>query len=82
MWRPVCPTAMVPVDLRKPDEQLIQLIERKCCEHGRVVSVHIRRAQSPLAEVEMATRAEALAVAVHLGGSFLGNVAIIRLIAV
>ncbi len=73
---------MVPVDLAKPDEQVARLIERSCGEYGRVVSVNIRRAQSQLAEVEMATRGEALAVAAHLGGSFLSNVAIIHLIAV
>ncbi len=71
--------AMVKVDLKRSDEHIIELIKERCSSFGSVVSVKLRRNQSPLAMVKMATRDEAIALAIHEAGSLVGSTTKINL---
>ncbi len=70
---------MLTLDLREPDEKLVALIAEVCRKYGSVRSVKMRRSQSPLALVEMATREEALELALNHAGAVVGAVTMIHL---
>ncbi len=70
---------MLTLDLREPDETLVELIAQVCRKYGSVRSVKFRRSQTPLAWVEMATREEALELAVNQAGAVLGVVTMLHL---
>ncbi len=71
---------MVTVDLKQPDESLMKLLKARCLRFGSVVSIKLRRDQTPLAMIEMASRAEALELAVQEGAALVGAIVMIHLV--
>ncbi len=67
------------VDLRQTDEQVAEVVKDRLSRYGKVVSIKLRRNQTPLAMVEMARREDALELAAQEGGTVIGSVATIRL---
>ncbi len=67
------------VDLRQTDEQVAEVVRERVLRYGKVVSIKLRRNQTPLVMVEMARREDALELAVQEGGTVIGSVTTIHL---
>ncbi len=59
----------------------MELVRERASRFGTVVSIKLRRDQSPLAMIEMATHAQALALGVDVaeGGTVIGCIATVHL---
>lgn len=67
------------VDLKKTDQELVQIVIARCSSLGVVKTVKVHRNPSAFTLVEMANRDQALELAGQYGGSGFGNNALIHL---
>ena len=70
---------MLQVDLKEPDEIIVQTISDQCSRCGKVVSVKIHRNPTTFALVEMANHMQTMELAGQFGGSTFGTSALIHL---
>jgi len=71
--------AVLQVDLKKADRELVPVITEHFSQYGRVMSVRIHRSPTPFVLVEMTSHMETMELAAQYGGSTFGTSALIHL---